>query len=145
MTDAPSEPNQDVRPARARRMLASLIDGAGLDAIGAEEQLPANRVQAIVREELGRRWVAPIADFAKIQIARLENLYLVAMDGILRGEIAAIDRALRIFDRLDRYHGFSRAAPVVENYGEEERARLLAKIESIVTRLEENSPANDGA
>jgi len=43
-----------------------------------------------VREELGRRWVAPIADFAKIQIARLENLYLVAMDGILRGEIAAI-------------------------------------------------------
>ena len=135
MTDSPSDPNQDVRPARARRMLASLIDGAGLDAIGAEEQLPAKRVQAIVREELGRRWVAPIADFAKIQIARLENLYLVAMDGILRGEVAAIDRALKIFDRLDRYHGFNRASPAIEPYGEEERERLIAKLNEVAERL----------
>jgi len=88
-----------------------------------------------VREELGRRWVAPIADFAKIQIARLENLYLVAMDGILRGEVVAIDRALKIFDRLDRYHGFNRASPAIEPYGEEERERLIAKLNEVAERL----------
>jgi len=135
MADTSPNNNDHARPGRARRMLSALVNGAGLDAIGAEEGLPANRVETIVREELGRRWVAPIADFAKIQIARLENLYLHAMDGILRGELAALDRALRIFDRLDRYHGFNRASPAVEPYGEEERERLLAKLNQVAERL----------
>ena len=121
MTDATPDHTHDIRPIRARRMLTALIDGAAIESIGAQEQLPTDKVEAIVREELGRRWVAPIADFAKIQIARLEHLYLLVMDAILRGEVAAIDRALRIFDRLDRYHGFNRASPAIEPYGEEER------------------------
>jgi len=121
------------------------LRGAGPDAIAEEEDLPIAEVDTVVREELDRRWVTSISDFVKIQIARLDRLCLVALDQAQRGELKAVDRALKVFDRLDRYHGFSRAAPVVENYGEEERARLLAKIESIVTRLEENSPANDGA
>ena len=121
--------------ARAKRMIAALVEGADLDAIAAQEGLPAKEVQAILRDELSRRWVAPLPDFAKIQIARLENLCLHVMDRVESGEIAAVDRALRIIDRLDRYHGFQRASPTLEPYGEEQRERLLAKINEMADRL----------
>ena len=123
------------RDARSKRIIAALIDGVDLDAIAAQERLPPKEVQAILREELSRRWVAPAADFAKIQIARLENLCLHVMDRIDSGDIAAVDRALRIIDRLDRYHGFQRASPAIEPYGEEQRERLLAKINEAAERL----------
>jgi len=125
-------PTQD---ARSKRMIAALVDGADIDAIAAQERLPPKEVQAILREELGRRWVAPVGDFAKIQIARLENLCLHVMDRVDSGDIAAVDRALRIIDRLDRYHGFQRASPAVKQYGEEERERLLTKINEAAVRL----------
>ena len=129
---AAANPSHDTRP---KRMIAALVEGADLDAIAARERLPAKEVQEILRGELSRRWVAPVADFAKIQIARLENLCLHVMDRIDSGEMAAIDRALRIIDRLDRYHGFSRASPAVEPYGEEQRERLLAKLNEAAARL----------
>jgi len=134
-----ASPNESHDP-RAKRMIAALIEGADLDAIAAEERLPATEAQTILREELGRRWVAPAADFAKIQIARLENLSLHVMDRIDSGELAAIDRALRIIDRLDRYHGFSRASPAVEPYGEEDRKRLIAKLNAVAARLRDEEP-----
>jgi hypothetical protein len=125
-------PPQD---ARAKRMIAALVDGVDLDAIAAQERLPPKEVQAILREELSRRWVAPVADFAKIQIAQLENLCLHVMERVDSGDIAAVDRALRIIDRLDRYHGFQRTSPAIKPYGEEERERLLAKINEAAERL----------
>src|SRR5579871_5986920 len=120
---------------RPKRMLAALVEGAGLDAIAADERLTAKETQTILREELSRRWVPAVADFAKIQIARLENLCLHAMERIERGETVAIDRALRIFDRLDRYHGFQRGSPALQPYGEEQRERLLAKINDMAAKL----------
>jgi hypothetical protein len=120
---------------RPKRMLAALIVGAGLDAIAADERLTAKEAQAILRDEISRRWVLPVADFAKIQIARLENLCLHVMERIERGETAAIDHALRIFDRLDRYHGFQRGSPALQPYGEEQRERLLAKINDMAAKL----------
>jgi hypothetical protein len=128
------------RSNRDRRMFESFLRGAGPDAIAEEEDLSTAEVETVVREELGRRWAVPIADFTKMQIARLDRLCLVALDQAQRGELKAVDRALKVFDRLDRYHGFSRASPVVKPYGEEERQRLFAKIESIVTRLDADSP-----
>jgi hypothetical protein len=131
------------RQSSAERMFAALIEGAGLEAIAAEERLSTKDVETILREELGRRWVAPIADFAKIQIARLENLYLHAMDAIDGGELAAIDRALKVIDRLDRYHGFSRASPALEQYGEEDRERLIAKLNAVAARLYGEKPESE--
>ncbi len=141
MTQLFPPPPKGARSNRDRRMFESFLRGAGPDAIAEEEDLTQTEVETVMRDELGRRWTAPIADFAKIQIARLDRLCLVALDQAQRGELKAIDRALKIFDRLDRYYGFSRAAPAVETYGEEDRARLHAKIESIIARLEENRPA----
>ncbi len=121
--------------ARARRMIAALIEGADLDAVAALERLPAEEAQTILREGLSQRWVAPVADFAKLQIARLENLCLHVMDRVESGELAAIDRAVKIIDRLDRYHGFHRASPAIEPYGDEQRQKLLDKLNAMEERL----------
>jgi hypothetical protein len=48
---------------------------------------------------------------------------------------------LKILDRLDCYHGFTEAKHIAEQYGEEERARLLKKINEIDDRLQPENPA----
>lgn len=135
MTDASPRAPRGARP-RAERVLAALIGGEGLEMIVARERLAAKRVEAIVREELGRRWVPPAADFAKLQIARLQELGRPLVDRVNDGDLEALDRALKILDRLDRYHGFSRASPALEPYGDDERERLLAKLNAAAARLE---------
>ena len=134
MTD--NDAARNVPPFRVRRMLAALLGGLSSEAIGEEENLPAPAVEQALTDALSRRWAPSIADFAKIQIARLEHLTLLLLDRLQRGEFKAIDRALKIFDRLDRYHGFSRANPVVERYGEEDREKLLDKINAAAARLQ---------
>lgn len=134
MTEAPESASAETRLAFARRVFASLIKGFGHDAIGVDEKLSDKTVQAIVQEEFDRRRVPAIADFAKLQIARLESLAQKLADRIERAEFGALDRMLKIIDRLDRYHGFSRGTPAAEPYGEEERARLIEKINAIADR-----------
>ena len=81
MTDA----NSSTRPkrgqsTRAQRVLASLIAGAGVDEIAATERLTPKRTETILRQELRNRWIAPAGDFAKLQIARLEQMILKLLD-----------------------------------------------------------------
>jgi hypothetical protein len=142
MTDpnSPSRPKR-VRSTRAQRVLASLIAGAGLDEIGAAERLTRKRTESILRQELRNRWVAPAEDFARLQIARLEQMLLKLLDRLQNGDLKAIDRAIRIVDRLDRYHGFTKAKRLPEQYGDEDRARLLKKINEVVERLQPEKPA----
>ena len=59
------------------------------------------------------------------------------------GELEAIDRALKIVDRLDRYHGFTRASRAIEQYGEEERARLMQKLNDVAARLQTDEAATE--
>ena len=126
---------------RAQRVLASLIAGAGVDEIGATERLTRKRTENILRQELRNRWVAPAEDFARLQIARLEQMILKLLERLQNGDLKAIDRALKIVDRLDRYHGFTKAKYVPEQYGDEERARLLKKVNEIADRLQPEHPA----
>ncbi|MBV9287359.1 MAG: hypothetical protein JO288_05960 [Hyphomicrobiales bacterium] len=114
-----------------------LLRGLGLDAIGAEEKAPVRTVQAIVQDELDRRWVPPAADFAKLQIARLERLAQHLADSVERAESKAVDRMLKILDRLDRYHGFTRLSPAGDSYDQDARVRLLEKINAIAERLDD--------
>ncbi len=122
---------------------ASLIAGAGVDEIGAAERLTRKRTEGILRQELRNRWIAPADDFAKLQIARLEQMILKLLERLQNGDLKAIDRALKIVDRLDRYHGFTKATRIPEQYGEEERARLLKKVNEIADRLQPDCSLND--
>jgi hypothetical protein len=137
MTDpGPSTPSKTAAPTRAQRVLALLIAGSGVDEIGVKEKITRKRTEKILRDELRRRWVAPAQEFARLQIARLDGMILKLIDRIQKGDLEAIDRALKIVDRLDRYHGFTRAHRAPEQYGEEERARLMQKINDVVARLQ---------
>ena len=133
----PASPHAGAETAseRAQRVVEALIAGLSLETISAEEGVAPEGLAAIVHDQLNRRWIAPAGHFAKIQVARLESLSVCVLDRAQSGNLAAVDRALKIIDRLDRYHGFSRANPMVEPYGEEERERLLAKINAIVERM----------
>ena len=142
MTDAnPPARSKRSRVSRAQRILASLIAGAGVDEISAAERLTRKRTESILREELRNRWMARAEDFARLQIARLEQRLLKLLDRLQEGDLKAIDRAIRIVDRLDRYHGFTKAKRIPEPYGEEERARLMKKVNDIVNRLEPQQSA----
>ncbi|MBV9909673.1 MAG: hypothetical protein JOY52_19145 [Hyphomicrobiales bacterium] len=142
MTDAnPPARSKRSRVSRAQRILASLIAGAGVDEISTAERQTRKRTESILREELRNRWMAPAEDFARLQIARLEQMLLKLLDRLQEGDLKAIDRAIRIVDRLDRYHGFTKAKRIPEPYGEEERARLMKKVNDIVNRLEPQQSA----
>jgi hypothetical protein len=142
MSDAtPPTRSKRARVTRAQRVLASLIAGAGVDEIAATERLTPKRTESILRQELRNRWVAPAEDFARLQIARLEQMILKLLERLQNGDLKAIDRALKIVDRLDRYHGFTKAKRIPEQYGDEERARLLKKVNEIVDRLQPEQPA----
>jgi hypothetical protein len=142
MSDAnPSTRSKRSRATRAQRVLASLIAGAGMDEIGAAERLTRKRTESILRQELRNRWVATSDDFARLQIARLEQMILKLLDRLQNGDLEAIDRALKIVDRLDRYHGFTKARRLPEQYGDEERVRLLKKVNEIADRLQPELPA----
>jgi len=139
--ESPPSASLDAPPECAQRIFEALIAGVGLEAISVLENLPVGRVEAILREEIARRWVAPTADFAKIQIARLESLTLPVFERAQSGHLRAIDRALKILDRLDRYHGFKSANPVVEQYTEEDRRRLLDKLSAMAARARADARA----
>ena len=139
-TNPPSR-SKRARVTRAQRVLASLIAAAGVDDIAATERLTPKRTESILRQELRNRWVAPAEDFARLQIARLEQMILKLLERLQNGDLKAIDRALKIVDRLDRYHGFTKARRLPEQYGDEERTRLLQKINEIADRLQPEQSA----
>jgi hypothetical protein len=126
---------------RAQRVFASLIAGLSVDEISAAERLTRKRTESLLRQELRNRWVAQAEEFARIQIARLEQMILKLLDRLQNGDLQAIDRALKIVDRLDRYHGFTKASRLPTPYGEEERVRLMKRVNDIVERLRGEQPA----
>jgi hypothetical protein len=82
------------------------------------------------------RQAAPISadgDFAKQQIARLEAMFAGLIEKANAGESSAVDRILKILDRLDRYHGFSPPTAPVESEGDA-RERILRKLSDVDAR-----------
>ncbi|MGA2795321.1 MAG: hypothetical protein ABSE69_17700 [Roseiarcus sp.] len=52
------------------------------------------------------------------------------------GELAAVDRILKILDRLDRYHGFARLPPTTAPADEHAYEQLLKKLADMAARRE---------
>ena len=125
-----------VAPARrGPQLLAALIAGRSVEAIAEQQRMTRKRVETLLRRELHRRWVAPAAEHARVQIARLEAMAATLAPSAEAGELPAIDRMLKILDRLDRYHvsasWHATAAPPEAGA----RERLLAKLNTMAERM----------
>jgi len=128
------------RPARAPsradlrrlRILERVQAGASYAEIGRMEGLSRERVRQIVARALDAGGGETRLDHARVQLARLEPALRLAAQAVADGELSAIDRLLRVLDRLDRYNAVEAVDATGEPGG---RERLLAKLDAMAERL----------
>ena len=117
-----------VAPAIGVDMLDQIALGKSLDYIAEKRNYTRARVERYVCAQLKAISIRPAREYAKIQIRRLDALVDKLTEMANRGDLDAIDRLLKVIDRLDRYHGFSsRSLPEVVEEANENR-RLFKKI-----------------
>ena len=134
VTPAPSPARRPAgdRDLRRLRILAQVQAGSSYAAIGREEGLSRERVRQIVAKALDEEGAGTKLDHARVQIARLEPALRLAAGAVAEGDLGAIDRLLRVLDRLDRYCAVEGAAASEEPGG---RERLLAKVNAMAERM----------
>ncbi len=117
------------RVSRGPAVLAAMINGVSLTDIAKSENMPPKRVEKTLRDELRKRWIAPAQDYARLQIARLEAIANQLKEKSKNGDLPTIDRLLKVMDRLDRYHGFTKLAALSTSSREDVREQLIVKLE----------------
>jgi hypothetical protein len=113
------------REIRRLRIFAGRQAGQSYDEIARQENLTSERIRQIVVESLQRRLVDPVRDHARLQIARLDRALSVASEQAATGDLRAIDRLIKVLDRLDKYQGVAASA---NGEGENDTKRLFAKL-----------------
>jgi uncharacterized protein YerC len=117
---------------RRKRIFARLREGASYEEIAGEEGVSRERIRQIVSEVLQKRSVDSGADHAKLQLDRLAPLMQLATEAVAAGDIRAITPYLKVLDRLDRYQT---VAVAHQGYDEEDRKRLMEKINRMADNL----------
>ncbi len=128
------------REQRRIRILAMVQSGFSYEAIARDENLSRERVRQIVAQSLDEREGGTRLDLARVQIARLEPALRLAARGVADGELRAIDRLLKVLDRLDKYGAVADAKRSVNEGG---RERLLAKLNHMAERMIEARTARE--
>jgi hypothetical protein len=130
------------REQRRIRILAMVRAGFSYEAIARDENLSRERVRQIVAQSLEEPEGATRLDHARVQIARLEPALRLAARGVADGELRAIDRLLRVLDRLDKYGAVAEAP---QPYDENARERLLTKLNQMAERIKRARTEPDAA
>ncbi len=104
-----------LRAARKDRIFGCFVRGMPHGAIARLENCSAQAVRKLIARELAGRRIDPAGDFAKLQIARLNDALMAANSKMLEGDMAALDRVVKVVAELDRYHGFAQALARREN------------------------------
>lgn len=120
------------REQRRIRILAMVQSGFSYEAIARDESLSRERVRQIVAQSLDEREGGTRLDLARVQVARLEPALRLAARGVADGELRAIDRLLKVLDRLDKYGAVTDASRANHEGG---RERLLAKLNQMAERM----------
>ena len=129
---SPARSRAAARDLRRLRILASVQAGLSYAAIGREEGLSRERVRQIVAKALDEGETGTKLDHARVQIARLEPALRLAANAVAEGDLGAIDRLLRVLDRLDKYSAVEGAEAKPD---EGARTRLLAKLDAMAQRM----------
>jgi hypothetical protein len=130
------------REQRRIRILGMVRSGFSYEAIARDENLSRERVRQIVAQSLEEPEGGTRLDHARVQIARLEPALRLAARGVADGELRAIDRLLRVLDRLDKYGAVAEAP---QPYDENARERLLTKLNQMAERIKRARTEPDAA
>jgi hypothetical protein len=120
------------REQRRIRILAMVQTGFSYEAIARDENLSRERVRQIVAQSLNEPDGGTRLDHARVQLARLEPALRLAARGVADGELRAIDRLLKVLDRLDKYGAVAEATRSNDEGG---RERLLTKLNQMAERI----------
>ena len=121
------------REFRRIRILAMVQAGWSYAAIGREEAISRERVRQIVAHAFEAGESETKLVHARLQVARLEPALRLAARSVADGDLAAIDRLLRVLDRLDRYAALDGAEAAADEGG---RERLLAKLNAMAENIQ---------
>ena len=119
---------------RGARLLAQLALGVSIDAIAEKENLTRRETEKILRKQFDNFPIHAAEDFAKLQIRRLEAAVGKLSSSPEAREIGATAVLLKVFDRLDRYHGFGNGASAPMAPSEEVKRRIMDKLNKIAAR-----------
>jgi len=125
------------REFRRHRIMERARRGSSAEAIAEAEDLTPRRIRQIVRETFARRGIDPAGAHVRLQIARLDASLRLAAEKVEDGELGAIDRLLRVLDRLDRYQTRAAAPPPFDEAAEG-AARFDAKLDDLVATAAED-------
>ena len=120
------------RDLRRLRILASVQAGLSYAAIGRDEGVSRERVRQIVAQSLSDHGAETKLDHARVQMARLEPALRLAAQAVGDGELAAIDRLIKVLDRLDKYSAVEGSD---DGYYQGGRERLLTKLNTMAERM----------
>ncbi len=132
------------RAERRVRIFAQLQEGWTYEAIADPEKLPRERVRQIVAETLAGRVIEPSADHLHLQIARLGRALRLAAQQVAAGELRAVDRLIRVLDRLDKYQGVAAATGIARSPNDDYE-QLLEKLARMAARREAGVEADTPA
>ena len=107
-------------------ILAALIGGKTLSAIARAEGFGLRKVENLMRRELRKNWIAPLHVYVPLQIMRLESIAEPLKKLAVEGDLNALDRLLKVYDRLDRYYGLVKFAARGASVREDARPALIA-------------------
>jgi hypothetical protein len=133
--DAKPRARVSARRDRGSEILSALTRGTSLAEIAKAQRISRQRVELLLSQELQNRWIASAQDYARLQIARLEPIYENLCGRVQKGDPRAVDQILRLFDRLDRHHGFGKVLAGKKLPDENIRAKLLAKLNMHADRM----------
>ena len=125
------------REVRRHRVMERALRGWSYELIAGTENLTPRRVRQIVRETLQLREVDPDGEHVRLQTARLDASLRLAAERVEDGELGAIDRLLRVLDRLDRYRNAAAAPPPFDEAAEG-AAKFDAKLDDLLRRAAED-------
>ncbi|WP_158818310.1 hypothetical protein [Methylocapsa sp. S129] len=129
----PKEPRLTAhdRVIRRDRIFARMLEGQPYHAIAAAEGITQRHVRKIVQEALKKDNVDPKQDFVLVQIARLEGALRLIEQKMLEGKLNAIDRLVKVLERLDLYYAQTEAPSSLARRDPWESAGMLAGIDRI--------------
>jgi hypothetical protein len=119
---------------RGARLLNQLALGMSVDALAQSERLTRREIEKILRARFDNFPVYAAEDFAKLQILRLEATVARLNADPAANQIHAAAVLLKVFDRLDRYHGFGNGASAPVAPSEEVKRRIMDKLNRIAAR-----------